>query len=639
MRRSLNLNSGTQIASNASSQILRADPPHWVYNRHLLIHKLFEERVRLTPSAKALVYDDKSLTYAELNAYSNRLALRLLSEGVRIGECVAVLLERSPEMIASQIAILKCGGVYVPLDPALPPDRRVCILRDCGARYIVASSPEMGSEMGLVGIDCPKDLYDSGEFGRKNPCITTATPWPAYVMYTSGSTGIPKGVLVSHHSVIRLVGNSNLAQIGVSDCVAHCSNTAFDAATFEVWGALLSGARLLIVPQATLMEAELFKVLIARERVTVMFLTTRLFNRYSETIPSAFSQVRWLLVGGEALDPDAIRTVLLEDPPENLLNVYGPTECTTFSSSYKIDTVSEDTSSIPIGRALTQDQLYILDKNLNPVPPGVTGDLYVGGEGISLGYLDRPELTAERFIADPFTLDKCGRIYKTGDLAYWRADEVVEFVGRRDRQIKLRGYRIELDDVEAHLKQHPKVNDAVVIVRQEAAGDPHLVAYFTPLSDVPVEFTPRPEEIRAHLRKTLPDYMIPSAFVVLRAFPLTLTEKLDRKALPAPGPSAYSVQPYVPPKGALEETLVQIWKQLFNLDQIGREDNFFEIGGTSVMAMALVAELAVRLITCTAQMIYQAPTVRLLAGLIEDSADRTIKQNRPAETELHEGVL
>jgi len=449
------------------------------YPQDKLIHELFEEQTRSTPDAVAVVCEGASLTYKELNDRANQLAHYLRDQGVLIGEYIPILMPRCLQMLVAQLAVLKAGGAYVPLDPTLPSERKAFIIHDCGAGRILADRA-VGARSEYAStqwIDCSEMGEALQRLPRSNEKLQVQASSPAYVMYTSGSSGLPKGVIVPHCAISRLVINNGYAQIAPADRLAHCSNPAFDASTFEIWGALLNGASVVIVPQATLLEPKSFSELLREQHVTVLWLTVGLLSQYAEYLQPVFSQLRYLITGGDTVEPGLIRRVLLNGPPQRLLNAYGPTEATTFSTTYLIEAVDEEASSIPIGRPISNTRVYILDRQLQPVPISVIGEIYVGGAGVALGYLSRKELTAERFLPDPFSAEPRARMYKTGDLGRWRPDGNVDFVGRNDQQVKLRGFRVELGEIEVQLLQHAQVKEAVVLAREEEAGGKRLVAY------------------------------------------------------------------------------------------------------------------------------------------------------------------
>ena len=442
------------------------------------VHELFDGCVERTPHAIAVVFEQDRITYAQLQERANKLAAFLRREGLQPGQYVPLMMSRSLQMLVSQIAVMKCGGTYVPIDPNLPAERQAYIVRDCQPSHILSDGPhrvEVGAS-DARWIDC---VAEAGAIAKESadPGRRVQIDAPAYVMYTSGSTGTPKGVVVPHRAVIRLVVNSTYCPIVSTDCVPHYSNPAFDASTFEIWGPLLNGATVLVVPQSVVLEVRQFGDLLNQHNVTVLWMTVGLFVQYTEALESVFRRLRCLIVGGETVDPGAVKRVLQNSPPRRLLNAYGPTECTTFSTVYPVQSVAECEKSLPIGFPITNTRVYILNGDLQPVPVGVAGEIYVAGPGVACGYLNRAELTAERFLRDPFSADANDRMYKTGDLGRWRPDGAVEYLGRNDRQIKLRGFRIELGEIEARLLQHSAVKEAVVLAREDEPGDKRIVAY------------------------------------------------------------------------------------------------------------------------------------------------------------------
>ena len=604
------------------------------YPQDRLIHELFEEQVERTPAAVAVMYEDQSLTYAELNAKANQLASYLREQGVTAGQLIPILMPRSLQMLIGQLAVLKIGAAYVPIDPEFPVERQAFMLRDCAARWaLVAQEPGAALEHPrLQWIDCTAAGEQIGQAAEENPGVRLERPAVAYVMYTSGSTGEPKGVMVPHHAVNRLVINNGYTQIEPSDCVAHGSNPAFDASTFEIWGALLNGARVAIIPPAVVLDGQSFAQTLQRHRVTVLWLTAGLFTQSVQSLSEVFGQLRYLLVGGDVVNPEAVREVLRGSRPRHLLNGYGPTEGTTFSATYEIETVKEDGAGIPIGRPIANTRIYILDARLNPVPIGVPGELYIAGAGVALGYLQRDELTVERFLRDPFSTDPSaedsladrsvvadraqGRMYKTGDLGRWRADGAIEYLGRNDHQVKIRGFRVELGEIEAQLLRHGQIQEAVVIAREDVPGEKRLVAYVVAGEAAATSPAVSVERLRESLKPVLPDYMVPSAMVLLESLPLTANGKLDRRALPAPEQGAYGSRAYEAPRGEIEEILSGIWQELLRVERVGRSDNFFELGGHSLLIVQMLERL--RRVGLSAQVrgVFESATLADLAATL-----------------------
>ncbi|HEX8361310.1 MAG TPA: amino acid adenylation domain-containing protein, partial [Longimicrobium sp.] len=508
---------------------------------HEAVHTLFEARAARTPGATALVHGGESLTYDELNARANCLAHYLRARGVRAGERVAVLVPRSAELVIAELAVLKAGAAYVPIDPAFPADRIALMVADCGARVFLALAADVLPGLAAERIDV--DLVVDGPTGNlPDPVGHDAA---AYVMYTSGSTGTPKGVVVPHVAIVRLVIENGYADL--ADRVAFAANPAFDATTMEVWGPLLNGGAVVVIPREVFLDADAFARTLADHDVGVLFLTTAVFNTHARAIPGALARLRCLLTGGEAADPSSFARVLAEDGRVSLVHCYGPTEATTFAITHPVSEVGE--GALPLGRPIGNTRVYVLDARGEPVPVGVAGELYIGGVGVALGYLGRPELTAERFVPDPFSGEPGARLYRTGDVARWLPDGTVEFVGRADFQVKIRGFRIELGEIEARLAEYPGVREAVVLAREDAPGDKRLVAYCTGMDRMDAE------ALRTHLSATLPEYMVPAAYVRLETLPLTSNGKVDRRALPAPEGEAFATREYEAPLGEVERVV------------------------------------------------------------------------------------
>ncbi len=551
------------------------------YPRDASIHQLFEEQARKTPEAIALVSEQISLTYFELNRRANRLARRLQKLGVKRDQPVGVCLERSIEMIVALLAVLKAGGAYLPLDRAYPAERVKLMIDDAQAVVVLRRADvEAFTDEKDENLDAQSRAEDL-----------------AYIIYTSGSTGAPKGVAVPHRGVVRLVKETNYCSFSPNETFLQLAPLSFDASTFEIWGALLHGGRLVIMPPAPPTLEDIGRA-IREHDVTTLWLTSALFNAMIDERPQDLRPLRQLLAGGDVLSVSHVRKALRELKTTRLINGYGPTESTTFACCYTIALEeSLDAAGIPIGKPIANTTAHILDSNLQPVIIGATGELHLGGDGLARGYWRRPELTAEKFIGEGET-----RLYRTGDLARWREDGAIEFLGRADNQIKLRGFRIEPGEIEAALKEQPNVLDAAVLLREDLPNEKRLVAYFVGAAS--------PSALQAGLRKTLPDYMVPSALVPLAALPRTVNGKLDRNALAAPTTSDVLVEPETP----LEKQLAEIWANVLGLEQVGATDNFFELGGHSLLGLRLVNQLADSLgerIPLT--MIFEAPTVAAMA--------------------------
>ncbi|HEY5707247.1 MAG TPA: amino acid adenylation domain-containing protein, partial [Terrimicrobiaceae bacterium] len=572
------------------------------------IHQEFEKHARLQPDAPAVIAGGGLLSYGELNHRSGRLAEYLRSEGVTVGSRVALCMDRSLEMIIGMLGILKAGAAYVPLDPGYPSERLAYILNEVAAPVILtiteeaASLPATAAKVICLDRDWPLIEKCTGDL-----FVGVNAKDLAYVMFTSGSTGTPKGVAIPHCAVSRLVKNTNYVELGPDDCLAHLSNVCFDAATFEIWGALLNGGRIAVIPRDVALDPSLFALELKRQGITGMFLTSALFNELAAADPGMFGGVRHLLVGGEAVNARWARHVLESaTPPLRLLNGYGPTECTTFAVVHHIDHLPANAVTVPIGRPISNTKAYVLDSQLMPVPIGIPGELYLGGAGLANGYLNRPDLTEERFISNPFGDSDSPRLYRTGDRVKYLSDGNIEFICRNDNQVKIRGFRIEPGEVEVALKHHPGVEDTVVVAREDETGERRLVAYVVPKNGEPTK------DWGGFLQGKLPDYMVPSAFVVLDKLPSTPNGKVDRRALPAP---ERRIEAYRAPRTPQEQILCEIFADLLSVDRVGIDDNFFELGGHSLLAMQLAsrvrstlgAELEVRVV-------FEAPTVAGLAS-------------------------
>nr|WP_236432391.1 non-ribosomal peptide synthetase [Pseudomonas syringae] len=612
------------------------------YPAEKLLHQLFEEQAAQQPDALAVVDETASLTYGELNARANRLAHYLIGLGIQPDDRVAICAQRSLEMVVGLLGILKAGGAYVPLDPGYPPERLRYMLEDSAP---VAVLVQEALQECLPAVNVPQVVMDSvdlssgtGGLPCGNPDLDApglASGMPAYVMYTSGSSGVPKGVLIEHRSVLRLVINNPYARITTEDCVAHGANTAFDASTWEIWSALLNGAKLLVVSQATLLNPARLNHVLIEGGVTALWLTAGLFNEYVDVLAVAFSKLRYLLVGGDVLDPVSVAKVLSRaHRPRHLINGYGPTETTTFASTYEIHALSDNSRSIPIGRPIGNTRIYLLDAHGQPVPIGVSGEIHIGGAGVARGYLNLPELTAERFLEDPFSAEPAARMYRSGDLGRWLADGNIEYLGRNDDQVKLRGFRIELGEIESQLAACPGVREAVVLVREHRPGDKRLVAYLTAQEGAVLSAA----QLREQLSQGLAEYMIPSAFVTLARFPLTPNGKLDRRALPAPEDDAYASRGYEAPAGEIEHALAEIWQALLGLERVGRHDHFFELGGHSLLAVQLVSRLRQRFeVEVALRDVFAEPTLQGLARQVANarlSAQTPLTSLTPVDRDL-----
>jgi len=548
------------------------------YPRSECIHQVFEERVARNPDASAVKYGEETLSYRELNARANQLAHRLQKLKLAPGSPVGVFMDRSIEMIVSFAAILKAGGAYLPLDLSYPRERLAFMVDDAKMPIILTQQRHADQlpQNGTTVICLDSEWSSIAEESRQLPPNRATPDSAAYIIYTSGSTGVPKGVVIPHKGVTRLVLITNYVHLTPGDRIAQASNASFDAATFEIWGALLNAALLVGISKEVALSPSDFAETLRREQITTLFVTTALFNQMAREVPGVFGSLDTLLFGGEAVDPKWVRSVLECKPPKRLLHVYGPTENTTFSSWYHVREIDEDAMTVPIGKPISNSTLYILDSRRNPVPIGIPGEIYVGGDGLAQCYWNRAELTAEKFVRNPFELYGESCLYKTGDIGRFDANGNVEFIGRADHQVKIRGFRVELGEIEALLAKHPQVSDSVVVVREDIPGDRRLVGYI-----VAKQNAPSASELKSYLRAQLPDYMVPAAFVFLVAFPMTPNEKIDRKALPAPDQTRPDLNKhFVAPRNSVEKQLAKIWEQTLGVQPVGVADNFFELAGT-----------------------------------------------------------
>ena len=610
------------VTAHEAAQIRQWNATERHYPDRQTLHGLFETQARLSPEAPAAVHGSQSVSYAELNRRANQLAHLLLSQGVQPGDRVAVLLPRSLPLLVSQLAINKCAAVYVPLDIQAPGQRQGFILEDSRARLLLSH--------GDLALECRTPRIDLEQLGLErqpahNPELAQSSQSVAYLMYTSGSTGVPKGVLVPHRAVSRLVLNNGYAEFNRHDRVAFASNPAFDASTLEVWAPLLNGGCVVVVEQEVLLSSQALAKLLLEQNVSVLWMTAGLFHQHADGLMPVLHRLRYLIVGGDVLDPNVIARVLEQGAPQHLLNGYGPTEATTFSTTFEIRQVGA--GGIPIGRPIGNSHAYVLDARQQPVAVGVVGELYIGGAGVAQGYLNQPQLTAEKFLADPFASDPQGRMYRTGDLACWRADGVLLYQGRNDQQVKLRGFRIELGEIESCLATCAGIKDAAVLLREDSPGNKRLVAYFTVhagAGEVSIK------SLHASLQGRLPEYMLPSAYVQLPALPLTANGKLDRKALPLPAASAVLSRDYEAPRGEVEITLAQIWAEVLQVERVGRHDHFFELGGHSLLAVNLIERMRQAGLGAVVRVLFSEPTLAALAAAVGNSREVQVPANRIA---------
>jgi amino acid adenylation domain-containing protein len=599
------------------------------------IHELFEEQSARTPERVAVTLQGRALSYAELNARANQVAHTLRQSGIVPDTRVGICVERSLDLVVGLLGILKAGGTYIPLDPSYPTERLAFMLSDAQIDLLLTQQrllprlPLSGTQVLCLDADWPQITL--AEYS--NPQHTTRPDHLAYVMYTSGTTGTPKGVCIPHRAVVRLVRNTNYLHLDDQQIFLQLAPISFDAATLEIWGSLLNGAQLTIFPPQPPTLAEIAAIL-EQEQVTILWLTSGLFHQMVEHQLMALSRVPQLLAGGDVLSATHLQHVLHAGTGTTVINGYGPTENTTFTCYYAMTTAEQVGISVPIGRPIANTHVYVLDVRQQPVPIGVLGELYAGGDGLAYGYLHDSALTAERFIPNPFSGKPGARLYRTGDIVRYRPDGNLEFFGRRDHQIKVRGFRIELGEIEAMLNQHPAVRQAIVVAHTDpsSADGPlgkRLVAYILVSAAQP----PTLNELQRYLQERLPTFMIPTAFMLLDNLPLTPQGKVDRAALLQQLPAqAARPEDSTAPRTPLEETLAKLWANVLHRDQIGMYENFFTIGGHSLLATQLVAQIRTTLqIDIPLHQLFEAPTVAELAVVLSATGRVSDDDLRPAQ--------
>lgn len=596
---------------------------------HACLPEQFEKQAALRPDAIAVVYENQELSYAELNERANRLARMMISEGVGPEQFVALALPRSLEMAVGLLAVLKAGAAYLPLDPDYPADRIAFMLKDAQPAFIMTNTKAANHIPPVENV--PKIVLDDPELAEKLNTYPAGNPKnkdrtqplsplnTAYVIYTSGSTGVPKGVMIPHQNVTRLfAATEHWFRFSSGDIWTMFHSYAFDFSVWEIWGPLLHGGRLVIVPHHVSRSPEAFLRLLVKEGVTVLNQTPSAFYQFMQAereqpdLGQALS-LRYVIFGGEALELSRLEDWYNRHPENRpqLINMYGITETTVHVSYIELDrSMAALRANSLIGCGIPDLGVYVLDERLQPVPPGVAGELYVSGAGLARGYLGRPGLTSERFIADPFGPPGT-RMYRTGDVARLRADGSLDYVGRADHQVKIRGFRIELGEIEAALVQYPQLEDAAVIVREDQPGDKRLAAYV-----IPSEETFDTAELRRYAAERLPDYMVPAAFVTMKELPLTPNGKLDRKALPAPDFAAAVTGRG--PRTPQEEILCDLFMEVLHLPRVGIDDRFFDLGGHSLLAVQLMSRIREALgVELSIGNLFEAPTVAGLAERLE----------------------
>jgi amino acid adenylation domain-containing protein len=594
------------------------------YPQEKLIHELFEEQVQRTPGNVAVMFGGQSLTYSALNERANQLAHYLRARGVGPDQLVGLCLERSLEMVVGLLGILKAGGAYVPLDPTYPAERLAFMLNDAAPCVLLTQErlkstlPPTTAE--VIALDHPPSAIGQQPLGDLDAkSVGLRSSHLAYVIYTSGSTGQPKGAMNEHRALInRLLWMQSEYQLTAGDQVLQKTPVSFDVSVWEFFWTLLSGASLVMArPRGHQDPIYLMGVIEQTQVTTLHFVPSMLRAFLSQHREGRCSSLRQVICSGEELPASLQRAFFEQLPQAQLHNLYGPTEAAIDVTAWKCRPDAQD-SRIPIGQPIWNTRMYVLDGHRQPVPIGVAGEIYIGGAGVARGYLNRRELTKERFLPDPFSAAAQARLYRTGDMGCWRADGALEYLGRNDHQVKIRGFRIELGEIEAQLVRHPDVKEAAVVAREGVADDMRLVAYLVPQNSPEGQRTLDVAVLRAHLKTVLPEHMVPSVFAILDQLPLTPSGKLDRRALPAPDPGAYASQQYVAPQGENENAVAAIWSEVLGLERVGVHDNFFELGGHSLLAITLVERLRQSGRSTSVRTLFGAPTI---AGLLQALAN------------------
>lgn len=591
------------------------------YPREARVHELFEKQAAERPEAVALSYLDREMNYGELNRRGNQVARYLQRLGVRRGDRVGFCTDRSLEMMVGILGILKAGAAYMPMDPEYPDERLHYMAEDGGVPILLTqedlkerftgTAPKLvclESEWEVIGQEADGNLNEPGHSGEI-----------VYVIYTSGSTGKPKGVEIPHRAVARLLFGVDYVPMHAGQSYLHLSSITFDASTFEVWAPLLHGGRCVLYPERV-PTLQGIGAALAKYEVRVLWLTAGLFNLIIDEAPEILKGVEWVMAGGEALSLRHIKKALQELPNTEIVNGYGPTECTTFALTYRLPReLPEYHRSVPIGHPIGNTTAYVLNRDLQPVPDGAEGELYLGGDGLARGYLNGPELTAERFVRDPFSDDPTARLYRTGDRVKYLADGSIEYLGRMDFQVKVRGFRIELGEIESRLSEMAEVKDVLALVLGDTPANRQLVTYVV-FEDGAGE--PSTGEMREFLRERLPAFMVPSAFVKLKAFPLTRNGKVDRSALPEPDfVDTRKERAFVEPRSLAERKLAGFWRELLGVEKIGVYDNYFDRGGNSILAMRLNFMIHERMgEELPLSALFEEPTIEAIARRLKGGA-------------------
>ena len=595
---------------------------------HASLPEWFEHQVRLTPASTAVSFQGKSLTYEELNHRSNQLAHHLQKKGIGPEKLVGIYVDRSLDMLVALLGTLKAGGAYLPVDPSMPQDRQAMILKDAQAALMITQQSLVGLlPEGTAVFNFDTDGAGLATESTENLDVRVTSDSLAYMIYTSGSTGVPKGVELEHRSLVNFLASmKECPGITANDVLLAVTTLSFDIAGLELWLPLVTGARIVLLSRDEASDGFRLLQYINDEKATILQAVPATWRMLLETQWTGSPQLK-MLCGGEALPRELANRLLAKG--RELWNMYGPTETTIWSTVARIQ---NDNTPITIGQPVANTPLYILDANLQPVPAGVSGELHIGGLGLARGYHNRPELTAEKFIKDPFSGEPGARMYKTGDVARIRSQGQIEVQGRMDHQVKIRGFRIELGEIEARLSEHPLVKEAVVMAQDGPGGTKQLVAYVVPRSGVGSvdENHHVAHQIRTQLEKVLPDYMVPSFFELMPAFPLMPNGKINRKGLPKPSAQAVaSEKPYVAPRNATETKLAEIWQQVLGREKVGINDNIFEIGGDSLLIFQITARATQAGLPVTLPQVFQLRTIAELAAAV-NATDASARPTAPS---------
>ena len=611
------------------------------YPRDRRIHQVFEDQVDNRPDAIAVSLEYCELTYFELNAQANRLAYYLQSVGVGPDVVVALCMERSLDMVIALLGILKAGGAYAPIDPAYPLERKKMILEDVQSTVLLTQEgiidelPTLSTYQITICLDVDRSMMSTQS--AENPMTRACSENLAYVMYTSGSTGRPKGISIIHRGVVRLTKQTNYVRFGPEEVILQMAPISFDASTFEIWGSLLNGGKLALASNGEISLEELAKTVNARQ-VSTMWLTAGLFHQMTDKHLAGLKTVGQLLAGGDVLSVSHVKKAVEHLVGCSVINGYGPTENTTFTCCFQVNDKENIERSVPIGAPVSNTQVFVLGLDLEVAGRGMIGELYAAGDGLARGYMNRPDLTAEKFIPNPHSKEEGERLYRTGDLSRHLDDGTIEFVGREDHQVKLRGYRIELTEIETYIKELSSIQDAVVIVRESAPGDKRLIAYIVGEQSSLLTV----DEMRNYLKSRVPDYMVPNYFLLLDSLPLTANGKLDRNALPPPETLAERMDKhFLFPRTSVEAILTSIWQDILKVEKVSIDGDFFDLGGHSLLATQVISRIrAVFHVDLPLRTIFESPTVMDLSSHIESALkSQTHNQAPPIKRVSRDGFL